>query len=328
MDLSLQKVELNLSTASEPCGGSGQAHNADEVDVPAVGDAVSPQVGQAQHEVQRLLGRCMLRLQQYELLLKAVVALCDVESRGISLGAEVSSRAEERAPTTLGLLAKALFKSVVLPQTGAIAFSGTEQPEVEEGPPQDAVSIRIRSQLEMPPQKYEATKAAVKELVDMRNELAHHFIQRFDLWTSAGCLAGNAHLSACYETIDKRFVELSRWADAIDDARKEMVSFMQTTQFTDFFVNGIGPDGVVSWIDAGIVRCLREAECLRARDGWTNLDQAVKFVAEKYPEQVPEKYGCRGWRHLLHESGAFKLNVRNDGGEQIDWYRSRTMSKG
>lgn len=39
-------------------------------------ETTAPQAGSAdlQREVQRLLGRCMLRLQQYERLLKAIVA--------------------------------------------------------------------------------------------------------------------------------------------------------------------------------------------------------------------------------------------------------------
>ncbi|HGS8012525.1 OST-HTH/LOTUS domain-containing protein [Pseudomonas aeruginosa] len=185
--------------------------------------------------------------------------------------------------------------------------------------------ISFRCQMELPEGHYAETKAALKELVDLRNELVHHFLQRFDLWSVDGCIAAESYLDESYETIDGHYLTLRDWAKSMDEARQLMVSFMQTPEYRDFVINGIGPDGTVHWASSGITNCLREAETKLAQEGWTPLFEAIHWIAKTYPEQTPKRYGCGSWRHVIHASQQFEIRKQSqaDTGATVVWYRSR-----
>jgi hypothetical protein len=183
----------------------------------------------------------------------------------------------------------------------------------------------FRFQMELPEERYAETKAALKELVDLRNELVHHFLQRFDLWSVDGCKAAESYLDESNETIDGHYLTLRDWAKSMDEARQHMVSFMQTPEYRDFVINGIEPDGTVHWAGSGITNCLREAETKLAQAGWTPLFEAIRWIAKTYPEQTPKRYGCGSWRHVLHASQQFEIRKQSqaDNGPTVVWYRSR-----
>lgn len=109
--------------------------------------------------------------------------------------------------------------------------------------------------------------AAIEEMVSMRNNLVHHLIERFDVWTDEGCALASEHLSQCYDTIDVRYSELSQWAESMEDAKALSASITQSDTFRDLIVKGIAPDGRFDWSDTGIVRVLREAFADLAIDG-------------------------------------------------------------
>ena len=82
----------------------------------------------------------------------------------------------------------------------------------------------------------------------MRNELVHHFLQRFNIWERQGCIDADAYLDASFETIDGHYLTLRGWAQTMDEARALMASFVRTAAFEDLLVNGIAPDGSVDWL--------------------------------------------------------------------------------
>jgi hypothetical protein len=68
-----------------------------------------------QRDVQRLLGRCLLRLQQYERLMKAVVAHHDLSGPAHALEKIRAARIDDASTKTLGTLVGQLFGSYVIP---------------------------------------------------------------------------------------------------------------------------------------------------------------------------------------------------------------------
>jgi ABC-type histidine transport system ATPase subunit len=78
--------------------------------------------------------------------------------------------------------------------------------------------------------QHQATTAALKELVDLRNELVHHFLQRFNIWEHQGCIDADAYLDASYETIDGHYLTLRRWVQGMEEARSYMAAFMKTAR--------------------------------------------------------------------------------------------------
>ena len=280
----------------------------------------SEQPLELQRDVQRKLGRCLLRLQQYEILLKALIAHSEISGPAEALqsirDAQVASAHKKTLGTLVGMLTE---RHLTLP----------DATEDEESSVQNTENIwcSFRFQLQLDEQQHQTTIAALKELVDLRNELVHHFLSRFNIWEQQACTDANAYLDASYETIDGHYLTLRSWAQAMEEARTQLSAFMRTSAFEDLLVNGIAPDGTVDWPASGAVRCLHEAEShLTASEGWTHLNTAIAWIQSNHAEQRPARYGCGSWRHVIHESQQFEVrkatNAENGRGEV--WYRSKT----
>lgn len=272
-----------------------------------------------QHEVQRLLGRCMLRLQQYERLMKALLAHHEISGTVDKLEAHRSSRVEKRSDKTLGHLVKALFETYLVPD----GFERELLPESSTSTEQ--VSFAFSHRVTMEPERLAEVRNAVEELVKVRNDLVHHLIAQFDLWTDDGCTAAISHLTATYDRIDKHYGELEAWAKQMDTARSAMAQIMQSDAFRDMLVNAIAPDGSFDWPATGIVSVLRESTKRLAVEGWTSLASAQTWVHANHPDQTPERYGCRSWPQVLNESRLFDLTYRADAeGRKLGWFRERS----
>jgi len=267
--------------------------------------------------VQRKLGRCLLRLQQYEILLKALVAHGDVAGPPAELVAVRDAQVASAQKKTLGTLVGMLTERHL---TSAENDDGTDEPQGDGG-----LWFRFRFQVGLDASQHQATTAALKELVDLRNELVHHFLQRFNISESQACMAADAYLDASYETIDGHYLTLRGWAQVMHEAHEAMASFMKTAAFEDLLVNGIAPDSTVDWPASGAVRCLREAETRFATEGWTLLNTATTWIRAQHPDQHPQRYGCGSWRHVIHESRQFEVRrtVNTEQGCGEVWYRSR-----
>ena len=91
----------------------------------------------SKREVQRLLGRCLLRLQQYEHLIKAIVAHHDIAGPAHALESIRAERIADTATKTLGTLVGYFVGSYVV--TDEVENSG----EVEDKAPNDVMSFRM-----------------------------------------------------------------------------------------------------------------------------------------------------------------------------------------
>lgn len=147
---------------------------------------------QGQLDVQRWLGRCMLRLQQYERLMKTLLAHHELAGPADTLEAQRAANLEKVSDKTLGTLVKSLFESYAVPD----GFERELLPE--DKVPTDRISMAISYRMTMAPERLAEVRAQIEELVVMRNELVHHFIERFDLWSDPGCEAAWRHLEHCY----------------------------------------------------------------------------------------------------------------------------------
>lgn len=279
-----------------------------------------------QHEVQRKLGRCMLRLQQYERLLKSMVASMAVEGPVEQLQAKRAGQVASASDKSLGTLVRT-FTGIHLssaPSEGERAPGDTSVG----GQSADIAWASMRFNISMPPERYARTTAGLAELVALRNDLVHHLIERFDISDDSGCRAAVTHLDRCYEQIDGHLERLKGWATSLAETHALASSFLQSKAFEDSFVNGINPDGTVSWARSTIVECLREAETACQVDGWTSLDTALVFISKESGDQVPSRYGCKTWRQVLGKTGLFEIRSidASVGNRGETWYRSRAAS--
>jgi len=276
--------------------------------------SIPEEVSTAQREVQRLLGRCLIRLQQFEALLKAVVAFQDISGPVHSLEEIRDARVAETSEKTLGNLIGRLFSSYVI-------RDGFEPPDTTPDPPDGSISIGFRMHLSLRDEAYHQMQADLRELVTLRNRLVHHFIEQHDLWTAEGCCSANDALTNAYARIDRSYEELRGIAAHTDKGRLAALELVSTPQFVEMTLNGVGPDGTVHWPVAGIVGALRKATHELAIEGWTQVDEAARWISKHRPEQTPEKYGCSRLRHVIHVSGQFEMRRMTHHGRHGAWYR-------
>ena len=171
---------------------------------------------------------------------------------------------------------------------------------------------------------YQRTTDELNELVKMRNALVHHFIEQFELGDLVGCEKAVVYLGACYDEIDRQYCTIHRWGKSAEVARAVTSEFIESDEF-DRFVLGALPDRKVDWAASTIVAILRQAEAEVSSGGWASLNEVIRWIATKHPEQTPLLYGCSRWRHLLHESKLFE--IQRVGRDSIPGTGTRFRSK-
>ena len=266
-----------------------------------------------QREVQQLLGRCLLRLQQYECLIKAIMADYEISGPAHALEEVRAARMTATAGKTLGTMVGELLGSyVVANEVDTAIQTSTDTSHAR---------ISISNRLQLSDADFARTENDLRELVLLRNNLVHHFIDQHEIGTLDGCRSGRDALIAAYSRIDQHLEELRTWAEDMQEARRALAEVVQSDAFRDHLVNGTYPDGTVFWPGAGIVRALQEAASELAVDGWTTVEEAARWITEWYPEQQPEKYGCSSWRQVVHESRFFELRYFEVGALRVARYR-------
>lgn len=279
-------------------------------------DATDDGVQALQRDVERLLGRCLLRLQQYERLIKAIVAHHEISGPPHAFEAVRAARVADTSRKTLGALVGDLLGSYVVTEDIRSA-------EAAASPSQDEIWVSMRLSVSLSDTDFARTERNLKEFVRLRNNLIHHFIDQHDLWSLDGCRDAREALVAAYTRIDQHIEELRVWAEDLEQCRRLAAEFFRSDVCHDWMVNGIAPDGTVAWPAAGIVSALREAAREVAVDGWASVVEAGRWIADRHPEQVPAKYGCRSWRQVVHEARIFELRYFEKDGQRSAWYRDK-----
>ncbi|WP_296224698.1 OST-HTH/LOTUS domain-containing protein [Ralstonia sp. UBA689] len=277
-------------------------------------------VADLQHEVQRLFGRCLLRLQQYETLIKHLVATHRLAGPPSALERIRAQRIKNYATKPLGYQIDVLLNSFFTTEPAPHASIDDAARSIE------SPAFGYRSTIQMSAEDYARTKAELKRLVDSRNDLVHDFGGRFDFQTRDGCGAASAYLDDCYSRIDAQYRRLCVWVRGVDAARAMAEAFMPAPGFPEVFQDDTVPDGTTPWATAGIVATLRDAiaELNAGECAWTRLDHAVALIQRKHPGQTPRKYGCKSWRHVLNVCRVFDLEYRaGQNARRVAWFRER-----
>jgi len=185
-----------------------------------------------QHETQRLLGRCMLVLQQYERQLRAIVVHQEISGPINDLEGAINKRIATSARKTLGTMVGELLGSYLvnddITKPATVATNSTE----------GGAALSMKIELGLSGADFARTKRGLKELVYLRNTLVHDFINQHDLQSVEGCRGANDELVAAYNRIERHFDELREWAEYIERARRQMLE-----EIREAMVNGIGVDG-------------------------------------------------------------------------------------
>lgn len=263
-----------------------------------------------QREVQRLLGDCLIRLQQYELLMKAIVAEHDMS------GSTRSGNGGQLTPTTdtngkmLGQLTNILL--------GSFLTDDEEAGVLQRSPEDGSSSVRVRIHLGLLPDERAQVESDLKEFVRLRNHLVHHFVEQHDLKSLDGCRVAAVALTTASGEITYHFDNLRGWAEDLVRTKQRAAEVFNSDRWRNALIHG-----EILWPYTVIVIALHEAATELALDGWTPVTKAVEWVSARYPEELPEHYGCRSWQQVLHESGLFELRPRQPGERRATWYRAK-----
>lgn len=288
---------------------------------------MSDEVARHQREVQRKLGRFLFRIQQYERLLKALVAEARYEGTVDTAEAFRDQRAQKLATKSLGQLIYELRKSY-LRSAAEVAASTEASMSLDEGHPVERPTMSFQAAMQMTEEDLVRTETGLNHLLGLRNSLVHHLLEQYDVWTLEGCRAAEDHLDRSYEKADAAYGTLRQWAMTSMEARHYMASFMATPQFQELLMSGRLPDESIDWRSSEVVELLRQAEATASADGWTSLTTALELIRSRDPEQSPWRYECKTWRQVLKRTGLFEMRaVRGTAtvaGET--WYRSRALA--
>jgi len=283
-----------------------------------------PSYAALQREVQRKLGRCLIRIQQYELLLKELVAKREVSAilgRNPVPLAEPSPTATTR---TMGQLVGELTDKYFQP---TLLDSGETQPEASSDDNEHPAGwAGVRRSVSMSPDSHAKLIEELQELVDLRNDLVHHFVEVQDLVTEEGCIAADMYLQHCYTEIDRHLVSLQGWAASSNEATRSIAAFMASPEYNAFLMAELSPS--ISQREAALpclVELLRRAEAKISKDGWTALSAAIAFAKTVAPDETPKKHAFGSWRQVLHDAGFFQVRRGpvSPGGPMETWYRFR-----
>ena len=251
-----------------------------------------------QDTVSRKVGRCILRVQQYERLMQRLLAVHE-QAHGRDSNDELQAA----------------------PPTGGIARLASNNREHSLAEP----SLKPHRESELSDADYQTAKQDLAALVARRNHLAHNFMQHFDLFSAAGCQAAELYLDETYQQIDQHDRALRGWSKDMQDGPGHTHAFMQSTTWRDVLLYGLVPGQPVDWPCTTIVQQLTRAETSCHEAGWTSLTTAIAFIHVDWPELNPKKYGCSSWRHVIHQSGLFEIQKRKpaDSERTQVWYRSK-----
>lgn len=264
--------------------------------------------GSTKSDVEHLFGKCILRFQAFELLMKAIVAQHRVSGSNAQPKDALTRQVDDPQRRTMGLLVGDMMASYLVPEGREGLADETDE--------LSGSSFTILQQIVLPPDEFARIEAEHRDLVALRNSLVHHFLEEHDLRSEAGCHGACQVLVVALDRVTRAYNDLSGLALENAAARKAMAELLATPEMRDWIVSGQLP-----WPNTTIVQALHNASTALAACDWTSVDAAAKWIADHYPDEMPKDYGCRTWRQVIHETGLFELQRREADGRRRAWYR-------
>jgi hypothetical protein len=263
-----------------------------------------PERPPALNEVFRRVGRNLLLLQQIELLLKALLSGSGFAGYASEIRAKAAQRAEEISRKTLGQLAQQYHDELL--------GQGDAPPSAPEDPREPWFSMRIQFKFDQA--VVERDRAVLLALVAERNELAHTFLSRWDLSSTADLEAANnvldeqraralpvlEHVKALLEQLQVHRQGIGESLLRGDLRRELKLAFLQGSR---------------------IVQLLGEIAATAARpDGWTDLARAGQLMTDVAPDEmasIKARYGVSSLKKLLVASEMFEVVDEPVGGGHV-----------
>jgi hypothetical protein len=261
-------------------------------------------------EIERRVGRNVLLYQAIEHAIKALLTSAVVESTADGLdAAALRSRSEWAHKLTLGTVVGESFRHVL-----------TANPPELEAPSEDELRLRSRFSIEMADDDLESLQRRIAVVVEERNDLAHHFLQRWRHRRSdEDSRAALAELDDRHQRAEALHIEIVGLLRSSLAARQEAAEYLASARGQlemDFL-----------FLEMSLVQRLVE----RAASGkWISLGRAGSWLSSTVPAEAGTYRRCYGTEWLLHllaeHDAVFEWREAPAPATQIDrWqYRLRT----
>ncbi|WP_421207181.1 OST-HTH/LOTUS domain-containing protein [Aeromonas enteropelogenes] len=274
-------------------------------------DKAQPDLNELKEQIALEYGRCLLQLQQFELTLKAALPTLKVSGFSDELARNVERDRQLLGGKTLGHLVGQWSQRTTL----------ENEQEIDD----DALNGRAYFRVSVGLEDGEWMNEKLKLLVELRNELVHHFLSRFALNSEISCQAAISYLSTAASTIKSNKDTLISLLTAFEDGKKELFEFINSPVGKNLYYYGIIPgEPIDNWENTTIVQQLKFAEHSIAKDGWAQLNEAIRSIGQRWPDLSPKLYGCRSWREVIHRSQLFEVDKRSSPTGFSVWYRTRS----
>lgn len=186
-------------------------------------------VAQSRQVVLRQFGLAVLQLQQYELLLKDLIIHSEYIGPTDTAVTQREQRSGKVKSMTLGGLVTEASKSLIR----TTPFEDVELPA-------DKLCVRVRIGFQFSPEDGALILAELKQLIELRNGLVHHFMERFDLFSVEGCNAASIYLDESCATIKTAHARLTGWAKDAQQLQQETITLFQSESFRNAIKSQLG----------------------------------------------------------------------------------------
>ncbi|MGT2512270.1 hypothetical protein [Cupriavidus basilensis] len=247
-------------------------------------------------EVQRKIGRNLLLNQQVEYLLKAILGLARIEGTPADASTRLEARNAALTTTSMGGLQRR-FRNELL-------ASPEEHPQDREpdDPSQPWICTTFRFDLE--PADREPLEADLDALTADRNELAHHFLPRWQPGSASSLTEASAHLDRQQERILAMHNRLKSMHGSMTETLKLAANFWSSDE-------GMAAIELIHLQSSPMIELLSEVTAATKRpDGWTDLAHAANAVNRLEPHSLADRkarYGEESLKALVLKSGLFEV---------------------
>lgn len=258
-------------------------------------------------EVLRRIGRNVVIFQQVERLLKFLNAHSEVFGPASQLSVRLEERVAAVHKNTMGELAGKLVSSVLQPQ-----------PEHESPEAIDEVWFGFRFSVGVDAEFVDRHDQEMRALVDARNDLIHHFLQRWQSAVNGDSDGALAYLDAQRADAMRMMERLQGWAHSLEVGRKQLAAFWASPegerQMELAFLQG-----------SRLVAMLGEIAMRTARpDGWALLSTAGQLIKREAPAELDDlrkRFGYPNLKAILLASELFDVTEESTPGGTRTIYR-------
>lgn len=273
---------------------------------------------EAQSRVLQKIGGNILLYQQFEILLKHLLAKAEISGRATEIQEAHTKQVAALSKQTMGQLTTSFLETML-----------SETSDISEGEvPVDltGVWVSIRINLKVGKEYIERKRNILKIIVAERNYLVHHFITKYSLSSVENCIEAVSELNQQRAQLELEIDEIRAIIDRVETENKDIAAFLQSAAGKQAFISSFAQREPLTTI-------LKIIEMqIPQKDGWANLTTAMQCVQKEASEEfalLRKKYKVNALKAFIVETGLFEVEeeMTPKGGVRVLYRRKVNTEK-